>query len=203
MKNKVFFSAFILFLVLLGVGLGKTIVPNQELILEFSKDQRATNKTELALTLITHQLEAIAVQDVKVEILANGALKISYFSELDTVHIKDKIEQAIGSSLKDSSYSLSNQDAQFPLEKENPYYKIAIYKTQDVTDIDGNATTIIEPKLKISRSTNYDVYAFLGKERLRDQTLTTKVAYRRFKYIGIANRTATYKIPEVRAGPIS
>lgn len=201
MRNKFFFSTFIGILALLGISLDTTSVANQELIIQFSDSESPESNSQNALALITRELESIAVDHLKIEKLVNGSLKVSYYSNIDAGVIKQQLSDAIGSNFEDTAYTSKQGNDKLPFEKNTDTYSIDIYKTQDINDLDGAATDIVEPKLETTRSSDFKTYLFINRNKEQAKRIIEQVAYNIQRHTILTIDATSYEIPEVRAGP--
>lgn len=201
-RNKWFFVAFIAVLAIIGVRLEHTAAPNQEILIQFLNSEIAENQTKGAISLITTELKALDIDDLHIEQLKNGALKVSYYSAIELVKIKETLSQAV-SLLHENSVNSIPQDKQLPFDKDIVPYQLDIYKIQDSSDLGGAMSAVLESKFEITRSTSYKTYAaiYLRQIEQKDKQVIFNCACYSRASIGLIN--AFHKIPESRAGPYS
>lgn len=202
MRNKWFFVAFVAFLAIVAVRLEHTVAPNQEILIQFSNSEIAQGQTQDAISLITTELKALDIDDLQVEQLKNGAFKVSYYSAVELVKIKETLSQAVA-LLHGNSVTSIPQDKQLPFDKDIVPYQLDIYKIQDSSDLGGAMSAVLESKFEITRSTSYKTYAAIYKRQIeqKDKQVIFNCACYSSASIGLIN--AFHKIPESRAGPYS
>jgi len=88
MKNKWYISALIFVLAIVGINLEQVSVPNQEIVLQFIDVEVSLHETQDVIALVKSQLEAVAVDNIKIQDLGNGTLKITYYSDIAVSEIK-------------------------------------------------------------------------------------------------------------------
>jgi hypothetical protein len=87
-RNKWYLYTFIIALAILGISLEQNAVPNQEILIKFTTSQNSVHNTQDAIALVKSKLENVDVSNIKVEELADGTLKLSYYSDLDVSEIQ-------------------------------------------------------------------------------------------------------------------
>lgn len=173
--------------------------PNQEIIITFSDTEANLSQSEHTITLVKNKLSSLEVDNIKVEQLDNGSLKVSYYSTIDVTEIKNKLSPTSSHTV----YNLENDNSDIPGENELAHYELDVYKIQDSTDMEGAAGVIVESKSESTRSSTVKVYASLHKLSERVATNQTQTAYNNHKRSDIAFINSFYNIPETRAGPFS
>ena len=85
MSKKWYFGVLISAFAMLVVMRQQTVVPNQEIVLEFVDIDPASQEAQDVLTIVKEQLESIGVQHAIISKKSkNGTLKITYYSDTDT-----------------------------------------------------------------------------------------------------------------------
>ena len=185
-------------LAVLGVSLKNTSAPNQEIVIQFSNNEITPSTTQKAIAQVKNQLEAVDVDNIKIQELENGTLKITYYSDVDVSEIKK-----IFSDRSDLTLGGANQKGkkQIPSEKEFQDYQLDIYEIQNNNDLVGSAGVIIEAKSEIIRFFTPDTYAIIHTSIDEAKNRTASGSHEIYETIAIAIYNAQYKIPLVRAGP--
>lgn len=197
-KNKWYISAFIFALAIIGISLEHTSVPNQEIVIQFADVEVTPNETQNAIALVKSQLETIAADNIKIQELGNGTLKITYYSDVTVSEIKQIVSEGIEIAFNTSP---EKENTELPSKEELTPYQLDVYEIQSGNDLVGSSGNIIEAKSEIIRFFTPDAYATLSKQHKEENNKIQKVAYICYTNIAIAIDTTTYKIPEVRAGP--
>lgn len=197
MRNKWYLYTFIIALAILGISLEQNAVPNQQILIKFDTSQSSVHNTQDAIALVKSKLENVDVSNIKVEKLADGTLKLSYYSDLDVSEIQEIFSET------SNSQAYTTTPDHYPTDDGADYYKLDIYKIQDTSDFDGPAGHIIEPKSETTRATSFDTYAAFNNQQVREENSNTHTTYTLYRYNAIALENIQYRIPQVRAGPIS
>lgn len=199
-RNKWFISAFIIALAIVSISLEQRTAPNQEIIITFSDTQTDPTQTEKAIALVKSKLSSLEADNIKVDQLDNGSLKVTYYSTIDVTEIKNKLSPTTSSQ---TTYNLENNNSSLPGDKDLALYKLDVYKIQDSPDMGGAAGITIESKSEYTRSSSLKTYASLHKLSESVTESKTQTAYNIHKRCDIAFINSFYNIPETRAGPLS
>jgi hypothetical protein len=201
MKNKWYISALIFALAIVGISLEQVSVPNQEIVLQFADVEVTLHETQDAIALVKSQLEAIDVDNIKIQELGNGTLKITYYSDVDVSEIKKIFTGERSLAVDYTSHDTDKEDALLPPEKDVKSYQLDIYEIQDANDLVGSSGNVLESKSEIIRFSTPDTYASISKQCSEEKNKVEKLAYTVHRNIAIAIDNSSYNIPEVRAGP--
>lgn len=185
----------------LGRYLETTVVPNQQIVVEFSDSQITEIETQKAIEAIQLKLQTIGVNDIQVGQDHNGQLKITYYSKADVEQI-----QTILSSEQNFKFANNTSDdnpSHLPKKKHLKDYEINISEIQNSNDTnwDFEGVQIVELNHKSDRF-----------NKLKDSNSSTratselynnliKVSVKSNNNVALAIDNLSYKIPEVRAGP--
>ncbi|MEP0262948.1 hypothetical protein [Dokdonia sp.] len=203
MKNKWYISALIFALAIIGISLDKASVPNQEIVLQFTDVEVTPTETQDAIALVKSQLQAVSVDNIKIQESGNGILKITYYSDVDVAEIKKIFSKERSVTLDHASYDFNKDNTDFPFEKDLKKYQLEVYEIQDIQDLVGSSGNVLELKSEVIRFFTPDSYAILNKVQSEEKNKTEKLAYVVQRNIAIAIDNSSYNIPEVRAGPIA
>ncbi len=203
MKNKWYISALIFVLAIIGISLEQASTPNQEIVVRFTDVEVTLDETENAIAIIKSQLQAIDVDNIQIQESGNGTLKITYYSDIDVSEIKKIFSNERSVALDHTSYDFDKEDTRFPSKKDLKPYQLDVYEIQDINDLIGFNGTVVDSKSEIIRFFTPDTYATNNKLDSKEKSELEKLAYKVYRNIAIAIDNAEYKIPEVRAGPIS
>ncbi|WP_299683912.1 hypothetical protein [uncultured Dokdonia sp.] len=198
MKNKWYIVVLIFILAILGISSERSSAPNQELVIQFTDAEIASDKAQHTITRVKSQLEAVGVHSIKIQELGNGTLKITYYSDVEVSEIQKIFSESVEIA---SSHTSDKEDAQLPSEKELKEYQLDIYEIQNNNDFVGSNGNVLEAKSEIIRFFTPDSYATKSKQTEAQKNKIEKIAYICYKNIATAIDEAAYKIPEVRAGP--
>lgn len=201
-KNNWFLIAFVLVLAVIGIRLEQSLAPNQEILIQFSNTDVGQNHKQDAIALVTTELAALDIDDLRVEQLTNGTFKVSYYSSVDVIKIKEILSQA-AAVVHQKEATPIDQDAPLPFENDIASYQIDIYKIQDGSDLGGTSSDLLESKSETTRSTSYKTYASIYKLQIEQKNKKDVTTYKRYSNARTALLNASYIIPESRAGPYS
>ncbi len=201
MKLKWYICTLIIVLTFLGVGQHQISVPNQEIIVQFTDDEVSSDDAINAITIVKKQLQVIGVDNIQVCEVADGKLKITYYSDIDVASIKNILSQE--ENLKLGYTSNDDESSKLPSKDESNSYNLDVYEIQKESnsDWDFEGTLVLELKPDGDRFSNLKVFASF--EELDVEVDITRVAYKLHYNIAIAIDKTSYIIPEVRAGPIA
>ena len=159
------------------------------------------HETQDAIALVKSQLEAIAVDNIKIQELGNGTLKITYYSDVDVSEIKKIFTGERNVAVDYTTLDSNKQDTTVPSEKDVKTYQLDIYEIQEANDLVGSSGNVIESKSEIIRFFTPDTYAAISKQCSEGRNKAEKLAYIIHRNTAIAIDGSSYTIPEVRAGP--
>jgi hypothetical protein len=203
MNSRWYISILIITLTFLGsiASTQQVASPNQEIVLQFSTINVSTQDTQNAITSVKEQLEIAGVNEIKVQTLQNGQLKISYFSNSDVESIKDLLSNECNFDL---GYVSNDDDRNTPSEEKTIAYNFDVYEIiqqgDDVSELDNQLA--LEIKVENDRLINPNLIGFDDSKLYDTNDSQVEVAYRYNRDIAIAIDHISYKIPEVRAGPL-
>jgi hypothetical protein len=204
MNSRWYISFLIITLTFLGsiASTQQVALPNQEIVLQFSSTNVSTQDTQNAITSVKQQLEIAGVNEIKVQTLQNGQLKISYYSNSDVESIKDLLSNKCNLDLGYVSHD--NEQRHTPSEEKTIAYDFDVYEIiqqgDDVSELDNQLA--LEIKVENDRLINPNLIGFDDSKLYDTKDNQVEVAYRYNRDIAIAIDHISYKIPEVRAGPL-
>ena len=196
---KWYFGALIVILTLFGVSQENLIVPNQEIVLQFSVAEVSSSQAQLAISSVKKQLETIGVSKVDIREEANGRLVISYYSDTTVANVKDILSTT---TLAIDYASSEDTSSNLPIEQNFNLDVFEIIKSSD-TGFGTTGKLIFELKQDYDRFSNPNVYVSLSTINSSEKNVEIAVAYKLNSTIAIAINTIPHKIPEGRAGPLS
>ena len=198
MKNKWYISVLILALAILGISLKHTSAPNQEIVIQFSDNEITPSTTQKTIAQVKSQLEAVEVDNIKIQELENGILKISYYSDIDVSEIKKIFSEHVDLTLGGTT---QKKNRQAPSEKEVQDYQLEVYEIQNNNGLVGSTGIVVDAKSEIIRFFSPDSYATIDVQINEEKNIQALVTHKIYETIAIAIYNAEYKIPLVRAGP--
>ena len=205
MLKKWYIGTFIIFITLLGVVSQKhAVIPNQEIVLQFTDVTVTRDEVKNTIAIVKKQLQALGVNTIRVREGEHGKLKITYYSDADIASIKETFskEQKLEIDFKSSHHD--KESNQFPLRENTISYNLDIYEIQDGndTDWDLNGISVVEFDTKSDRFFDPNPHILFNSITVSNNNKIVKLTYKIRRDIAIAIDDILHKIPEVRAGPI-
>lgn len=203
MFKKGYIIIFLLFLTLLGISTQQQIVvPNQQIVLQFTNDGVASETIQNVLVVVKKQLQDFGVSNIKVKEGEKGTLKITYYSKEDVAIIKGIF--AKDSQLKiDYTLHRPKNSRELPNKNESVVYNVDVYEIQNTNDVDWdfNGVNVKVYETKSNRFLDPNTFYFANNYSVANEDNSAKISYKIHKNIALAIDEILYKIPEVRAGP--
>lgn len=201
MKTKLHFGILIILMTFLGRYIETPVVPNQQIVIEFSDSEITENETQKTIDAIQSKLQLIGVSDIQVRQDEEGHLKITYYSKADVAQIEDVLSSAQG--LKLTHNSNKENSSGLPKEKSLKDYEINISEIQSSNDTnwDFEDVYVLELNHKSDRFNKVKDNNSSVKFNLELLNDLTKVKVKTINNIAMAIDSPFYKIPDVRAGP--
>ena len=202
MQTKWYLRSFLILVVLVGLTLEQIAQPNQQIVVEFAGDKISLSNAQKTLAAVTNKLQAIGAKSIKVQQSASGVLTISYYSTIDTEGVKGML-----SSNKEALEGVAS-DSSFPNKQAPPFdtssvYKLDVYEIQQQYDIKPDLNGLVLTfEGKTHRYFIAKVYGAIGGNQIAQQNKITTVSLIAQGAVSLLLTEFSYKIPQVRAGPI-
>ncbi len=210
MDKKWYFRTLLAAFIVVVVVQQKTVVPNQEIVLEFANTNITSEEAKNTITSVTKQLQSIGVTNARLSSgLKKGQLKITYYSDEDVSQIeKLLVSKERNAALNHISFSkpeAPNAPKEFPSQENSTDYSLQVYELQKSENLADDLVGKfgVEEKYEPNRHYNYSPYNFCSNTNTEHLDTLTKVAQRIRTTVAIAINCTSHNIPEVRAGPIS
>lgn len=176
-------------------------VPNQEVLLTFIQGENTSSK-DLAIETVKAQLLSLGARNVTITSLDNGSLKVSYYSHLAIQNVKEQLFTGLDDTtdVATALYHVGDK----PVQEDTRDYQIDVYEIQEnvVSGFDNEGKCYFELKQDYNRGSQ--VLGFVSPVVTIDsRNQLTAIAVKVRGNVLFAFNDSTYKIPEVRAGPIS
>lgn len=204
MIKKWYFNVLLSTFALLFVMHKQTIIPNQEILLEFSDHQITDTEARRALAIIKRQLESVGVKNTRILWLRDGSLKISYYSDSDIAVINELLSQKRYTGYDVAFLGKAGNADHLPIQDHETGYTLKVRELQGTKDV--NSTYLIPGRTKIAK----DPELYSGGTNTFAADKTTEVNIKnigiqrsqiRLLYSVAKNENTSRKIPQVRAGP--
>ncbi len=202
MQTKWYLRSFVILVVLIGLTLEQIAQPNQQIVVEFAGDSISLSNAQNTIAAVTNKLQAIGAKSIKVKQGANGVLTISYYSTIDTEAVKGML-----SSNKEVLEGVASNDSspknQAPPFDTSSVYKLDVYEIQQQYDIKPDLNGLVLTfEGKTHRYFIAKVYGAIGGNQNAQQNKITTVSLIAQGAVSLLLTEFSYKIPQVRAGPI-
>ena len=202
MQTKWYLRSFVILVVLIGLTLEQIAQPNQQIVVEFAGDSVSLSSAQNTIAAVTNKLQAIGAKSIKVKQGANGVLTISYYSTIDTEVVKGML-----SSNKEVLEGVASNDSspknQAPPFDTSSVYKLDVYEIQQQYDIKPDLNGLVLTfEGKTHRYFIAKVYGAIGGNQIAQQNKITTVSFIAQGAVSLVLTDFSYKIPQVRAGPI-
>jgi hypothetical protein len=204
MNARWYISILIITLTFLGsiASTQQIATPNQEIVLRFSSENVSTEDTLNTITSVKQQLETAGINDIKVQALQNGQLKITYYSNSDVDSIKTLLSNESAPYL--GYLTQDRNQSETPSKEKKLQYNFDVYEIHQGHNLSGSDNQLaLEIKVENDRLINPNVLGIDDSEQYDSKDNLVKVAYKYRRNIAIAINHIAYKIPEVRAGPVA
>ena len=202
MQTKWYLRSFVILVVLIGLTLEQIAQPNQQIVVEFAGDSISLSNAQNTIAAVTNKLHDIGAKSIKVKQGANGVLTISYYSTIDTEAVKGML-----SSNKEVLEGVASNDSspknQAPPFDTSSVYKLDVYEIQQQYDIKPDLNGVVLTfEGKTHRYFIAKVYGAIGGNQNAQQNKITTVSLIAQGAVSLVLTDFSYKIPQVRAGPI-
>ena len=203
MQTKWYLRSFVILVVLIGLTLEQIAQPNQQIVVEFAGDSISLSNAQNTIAAVTNKLQDIGAKSIKVKQGANGVLTISYYSTIDTEAVKGML-----SSNKEVLEGVASNDSspknQAPPFDTSSVYKLDVYEIQQQYDIAPDLNGLVLTfEGKTHRYFIAKVYGAIGGNQIAQQNKITTVSFIAQGAVSLVLTDFSYKIPQVRAGPIA
>ena len=202
MQTKWYLRSFVILVVLIGLTLEQIAQPNQQIVVEFAGDSISLSNAQNTIAAVTNKLQDIGAKSIKVKQGANGVLTISYYSTIGTEAVKGML-----SSNKEVLEGVASNDSspknQAPPFDTSSVYKLDVYEIQQQYDIKPDLNGLVLTfEGKTHRYFIAKVYGAIGGNQIAQQNKITTVSFIAQGAVSLVLTDFSYKIPQVRAGPI-
>lgn len=201
MLKKWYISVLIITVTMLGIfSQQKTLLPNQEILIQFTSKHVSTQEIKNTIASVKLQLQSLGVNNIQVKKTKQNTLKITYYSDTDVASIKEtfsKEEQiAIGVSKQNQNPN------KIPLNEMAISYNLDFCEIQNKNNADWNLNGVTLQTLdtKSDRFFDPNTYSFINHKELN--TIVIKLAFKGHRNSVFTIQNTATSTPQVRAGPI-
>lgn len=202
MKTKLHFGLITVLLAFLVTFFEPNTVPNQQIVIQFSNDTITIADTEDTIEAIQNKLQSIGVTQIQIGQSKTGQLRITYFSEEDVADIQKALFNAEDFQVAYNPSGQSSKD--FPNVPKVKDYELNVSEiktsTSNTWDFEGTEVATFNPKSDHSNTLKVHNSGNQVSSELNNHVINTIVEA--YKVAAIVSNNSSYKIPEVRAGPM-
>lgn len=205
MNWRWYFTGLIVALAFFGMSLGQsTTNPNQEIVVRFNAASINTDEVQEAISDIRSQLKSIGIENVHVSEILDGSLKVTYFSDKEVAEIKNLFLHQNKLQLGDTAFNEKEGSSKTPFGEKPNTYKLDVVEIQQDLDFDlGFHGTRIEIKFINGQYLKPILASMLAENVFSIKYIQECADNRTYPDIALLINNSAYKIPEVRAGPLS
>ena len=196
MKIKLQFLGFILALILASTQLETKVVPNQQIIVEFS-DSELHNDSRI-LDQLTKDLNELGISNLNIIKKHSGKFLLTYFSNTNITDVKKKLSTTLNHDISISNNKNSDENQ----EEQKVKFKIQ-HLDKNGLPINGlNGTSVAESSFKSNRLDS-NLFDYLSTAYIHNQHLFAFIINEKKRIYNqiFLNDLLANKLPEVRAGP--
>lgn len=181
-----------------------TTNPNQEIVVRFNAASINTDEVQEAISDIRSQLKSIGIENVHVSEILDGSLKVTYFSDKEVAEIKNLFLHQNKLQLGDTAFNEKEGSSKTPFGEKPNTYKLDVVEIQQDLDFDlGFHGTRIEIKFINGQYLKPILASMLAENVFSIKYIQECADNRTYPDIALLINNSAYKIPEVRAGPLS
>lgn len=202
MKTKLHIGILAVLLAFLGTFIDYSTVPNQQIVIEFSDQSVSTEETENAIETIQAKLNRIGVTQIHIGQNKEGQLRITYYSKDNVDYIQNLLFTAEDFPI---AYKTTQEHPnRFPDDNTKKEYELNISEIKVSSNIDWSfeGTQVTEINHKTDQSNPLKIQYSAGTVNSDQAYGKIQVAISLKNSVAIAKDHLSYKIPEVRAGPL-
>ncbi|HPF11344.1 MAG TPA: hypothetical protein PKW08_02860 [Flavobacteriaceae bacterium] len=192
--------SFLAILAFMGIRLENTIVPNQEIVVQFGANTTNADEAQKVLTAVKYRLQSIGAKEIEVSEMQDGKLKITYFSAIDIAFVNEVLSHGA----KDGISFLEGKGLpKPPCSDPSLVFEFKVSKIKNEGDNHlGHQGVLVDVKSTCDPHHN-SVWFF--KDAKNDFPLLhhTSFATCFTSKVALFIDTTSHIIPEVRAGPLS
>ncbi|MFI1745411.1 hypothetical protein [Thalassobellus sediminis] len=205
MKKRWYISTLVIILTVLGAICHQQVsVHNQEIVLQFANVDTTTNQAQKTIAIVKKQLQDIGVENIQVNEIEEGSLRIRYYSNTDVASIREIFSKEKNVVIDYAHFNQKETPFKLPSNEDLFSYDLDVYEINNDNHLESglNGKFVLEPKSEIDRFFNPNVYLSANVVNITEKDSIVKVAYKVRRNITITIDNALHKIPEVRAGPV-
>ncbi len=201
MNSKWYLSTLLLILLLFGYSQQQRLVPNQEIVVQFTHENVGVDEAANAIATVKQQLQNLGVENIQVREYSDGNLKIAYYSKLEV----SRIQQILSNEpILELGYNAveGTKNSSEPSNDSTELYKLNVCEIQTGSNIEMDLKGYLHDNSLAKQRLLNPVFHYPAQEvdfKLVSEAIHSKKHVNRNVSLSIDN--AAYIIPETRAGP--
>ena len=199
---KWYISALIALISLFVVEQHSKEAPNQEIVVSF--DALNDQQSEETKSFITSQLTQLGAENIAVVINKNDQLIISYYSELPVYDIRGSLFTVTNDEELVNHLRIKKSEGSLPDDEIDLTYQVDIYEISEQlsSGMDDDGKSYFEIKQDFNRGAQVH-FTYLQASSLHKHDYLFSTTCKVSRQVNLSFTDSLFKIPEVRAGPIS
>ena len=200
MKAKWLIVFFIASFTLLSIHQSQVFIPNQEIVLKFNNGV-TFGESQHTIAALKEQLQSLGVHNIQLVEENDGALKIIYYSDLEVSVVKLKLSECQRMHI---GYTTEGNGKQQEKPSPSKEYNLDVYEIIEGADVDIAAKGYI-PDIKVENNRSFTPKLYISYHELEVKSSCELFENRTSSYENtiVEINKSSFKIPEVRAGPIA
>jgi hypothetical protein len=199
-----YIPVLVIVLAFFGISAEQAVVPNQEIVVQFDTSAVSSKEARQTISEITDQLKAIGVEHIQVSELLNGKLKVHYYSAVDVAIIKNLLNKQNKYQLGNAALNEKDGSPVIPFNSATNTYKLDVIIIQKNFDSNMGFQGLLVPVKSIKdQFVNQIVSLGVAETNFGLKQNFENIAYKNYRNASLLIDNSSYKIPEVRAGPLS
>lgn len=204
MNKRWYFFGLLVALAIFGISLEQSVVPNQEIVVQFNAKSINSEEAQQAISEVTDQLKSIGISDFQVFEALDGTLKVTYYSTIDVAVIKNLFSKQSKLQFGETAFNEEGGSSKIPFHNDSNTYKLEVVKIQDNSGSDvGFHGLPVEIKSLKDQYLNQHVFLGISEIAFGIKNTFERKTGKNYYALDFSKDSTSHKIPEVRAGPVS
>ncbi len=199
MLKKGYIAAFAILLAVVGIGFVPSSVPNQEIVVQFSQET-SSQESNAAIVQVKEQLLKLGIEDVKILEGENGALRISYYSDIDVLFVQEIFARQQVGLFKNTN----NNNSDFPFKDTTDAYQFTVSEigAGDASVNNGLKGHFLEIESKSHRFYPPEFFFTSLSNSIKKEIKLAELSELIYSEQAVVDTITSYLLPETRAGPV-
>ena len=187
----------------IGISVEQPVAHNQEIVVQFNTGVNSSQEAQKAIKTVKKNLQRIGVHDLQVSATLEGTLKITYYSDAEVSVVKELFANETALDFGAADFSTKKPSENKPAPTDYGYeLNVSEIPTHSDNGLGLNGT-LIELKSVNDRYVPPVVYFRTIESSFETNKIIEAKTVACYTDTALLTDIATYKIPEVRAGPFA